>query len=211
MKFKLLFFALLPILFTACNKQELDLNKEEASFQNFMFGDKDFKEGYDKDGKHDCFKLVFPITISMPDGSALTGSDKDLFAQVKAWYKTNPTIKEKPEFNFPIEIQWEKDIIKTVENEEALKKAKAFCDKDNWDKKDCFELVFPVTWTLPDGSFVDMNDEKDWDTLKAWYESHPDVKEKPNLNYPVMIIFEDGETTNIDSEEEMIAKKEDCK
>ena len=86
-------------------------------------------------------------------------------------------------------------------------------DKDGWDrdgddKKDwkCFNLVFPVTFDMPDGSTitVTINDEDGWTEIKAWYEANPDSEEKPALQYPVDIVYEKDETTvTINNDDEM--------
>jgi len=40
----------------------------------------------------------------------------------------------------------------------------------------------------------------------TWYEAHPDVEEKPVLEYPVDILFEEG----IVNEDEMETAKKEC-
>ena len=100
---------------------------------------------------------------------------------------------------------------------EKLKKDKDFdFEKDKYetkkdgDKEDCFELVYPITYTLPDGTTVTgENEESVWLAIKDWYEANPDVEAKPELNYPIDIII-DGTTQTINNEEEMITAKKDC-
>ena len=93
-------------------------------------------------------------------------------------------------------------------------------DKDGWDrdgddKKDwkCFNLVFPVTFDMPDGSTITVtsNDEDGWTEIKAWYEANPDSEERPTLQYPVDITYRDGTTQTINNDEEMRIAKEDCR
>ena len=90
-------------------------------------------------------------------------------------------------------------------------------DKDGWDgdgddKKDwkCFDLVLPVTFDMPDGSTITVtsDDEEGWAEIKAWYEANPDVEEKPALQYPVNIVYEDDDeenetTVTINNDDEM--------
>jgi hypothetical protein len=165
------------------------------------------------DDKKDCFKLLFPISITMPDGSILTGEEKELLESIKLWYNDNADVKEKPSFNYPVEISWpEKDIIKTINNSEEMAIAKKYCDSDKYDKeKECFKLVYPITWTMPDGSNITLTSGKDYDQLKQWYESHPDVKAKPVLIFPVEIIWPDKDIVKtINNNEELEAAKKDC-
>ncbi|KAA3631892.1 MAG: hypothetical protein DWQ02_15685 [Bacteroidetes bacterium] len=85
--------------------------------------------------------------------------------------------------------------------------------KDKWDKEDeiCFELLYPVSYTMPDGSTITAADEKQyWTLIKGWYEENPEVEEKPELLYPVDIKYTVGTIETIQDEAEMIAVKEDC-
>ena len=93
-------------------------------------------------------------------------------------------------------------------------------DKDGWDrdgddKKDwkCFNLVFPVTFDMTDGSTITVtsNDEDGWTEIKAWYEANPDSEEKPALQYPVDIVYEKDETTvTINNDDEMRGAYRHC-
>lgn len=79
------------------------------------------------------------------------------------------------------------------------------------DKKHCFEMVYPLVWTMPDDSEISANDEKEmWTNIKSWYEMNPAVEEKPTLNYPVGIIFNNGDEKTVADEVEMIVVKKDC-
>ena len=82
-------------------------------------------------------------------------------------------------------------------------------DEEREDRQ-CFDLVYPVTFILPDGSSITVTDREDWEELKDWYEENPDSEERPTLQYPVDIIYEDGITVTINNEDEMDAIKENC-
>ncbi|MBE9509824.1 MAG: hypothetical protein IMY71_03015 [Bacteroidetes bacterium] len=59
-------------------------------------------------------------------------------------------------------------------------------DRDGRDRKECFDFVYPVSFTMPDGSTITGNDEEDLCTgIRSWYEANPDSKVKPELQYPV--------------------------
>jgi hypothetical protein len=171
--------------------------------------DEDGQEDKNKEdeGKENCFELVYPLSVTMPDGSVLSGDKENLWSTVKAWYEVNPDSKDKPNLNYPIDVIWKDDVQKTINNELEMEVAKKYCDTE---KKDCFGLVYPVSWTLSDGSTADMNDKNDWDAVKAWYEANPTLEEKPTLNYPVDIIFEDGTTQAVADDLEMEDAKKDC-
>ena len=66
-------------------------------------------------------------------------------------------------------------------------------DKSDWardeDKGDwrCFDLLLPVTYEMPDGSTITVENEEDWDDLKEWYEENSDSEEKPELQFRFLI------------------------
>jgi len=127
------------------------------------------------------------------------------------WYKTNES-KEKPQLQYPVDIIYENDGTTktvTVSDEDEMIKAKKGCYDDGWKKEECFKLVYPITFTMPDESAITVSDEKD-SAVKDWYEVNPDVEEKPQLQYPVDIIFEDESSQTINNEDEMITVKKDC-
>jgi glutathione peroxidase-family protein len=203
---------LTTFIFTACEKSD------SASDKNFEKDEWEItdKEGDDKD-KKDCFNLIYPVTYTMPDGTNISGDDEEaLWGAIKVWYENHPDVKEEPSLNYPIQIAFpDSDVPVTVNNEEEkneIKKEK--CDyADDKDIKDCFNLIYPVTYTMPDGTNISGDDEEVlWGAIKVWYENHPDVKEEPSLNYPVQIAFPDSDVpVTVNNEEEMMEiKKEKC-
>ncbi len=102
---------------------------------------------------------------------------------------------------------------------EKAESEKEAYDKEDYDKdgkkkdgykEQCFYLMYPVTYTLPDGTTASGNKETVWETIKAWYEANPDSEEKPSLNYPVEIKHKDGTFETIADEAAMINLKADC-
>lgn len=84
--------------------------------------------------------------------------------------------------------------------------------KRDYEKRDrkCFELVYPVTFIMPDESNITISNNEDWEEMKDWYDENPDSEERPNLQYPVDIIYEDGNSVTINNEDEMIEVKSSC-
>ena len=100
----------------------------------------------------------------------------------------------------------EKDYLSDKETDKNVDVVK---DHDGKDK--CFDLVYPVTYLLPDGTSVSGGQEELEAAIKAWYEAHPDFAEKPVLQYPVEVIFAHIDVPQtISNEEEMIALKKEC-
>ena len=164
-------------------------------------------------GGFKCFELVLPITFIMPDGSSITVEDENGYMAVRAWYGNNSDSKEKPTLQYLVNIIYRDGSTKTINNAEEMKSTKADCRKWDDDKKDwdCFRLVYPITFILPDNSVILMADEKDWMELKSWYEVNPDIEERPILEYPVEINYRNGDTKTLNNDEEMASAKEDCR
>ena len=194
----------------------------------------DYKDWYDERGDFDkdefgekrdwnCFEIVHPYTIMMPNGTSYTiESDQDTnLDEIKRYYEENQGVDEKPALVFPLNILGYDGETEAINNEEEMKNAYRECsvrDRDrDWDRQECFELVFPVTYIMPDGSTYEISsdeDESGWEELKEWYDSNPDSDQRPELQYPVDIITwenEESVTITINSEEEMIAAKEECR
>ena len=91
------------------------------------------------------------------------------------------------------------------------RKLKSKRDRGNKDGFKCFELLLPVTFVMPDGSSITVEDENGYMAVRAWYRNNSDSKEKPTLQYPVNIIYRDGDTQTINNDEEMASAKEDCR
>ena len=169
-----------------------------------------------------CFTLVYPLSYTMPDGSVMevTGDDEEGWSALKAWYEVNTGYEEvMPNLNYPVDVVFEaeegEDFV-TINSEEEMQEMKEEC-QDDWGFRECFTLVYPLSYTMPDGSVMEVtgDDEDGWTTLKNWYEENPGYEEvMPNLNYPVDIVFETEEGENVvtvNSEEEMELAKRDCR
>ncbi len=177
---------------------------------------------WNRDEGWSCFDLVYPITYIMPDGSELTVTEdtEDGWSDLKSWYEANPDSDQRPELQYPVDITFEtengSDMV-TINNEDEMIEAKDRCwgDKQNHDWS-CFDLVYPITYIMPDGSELTVTEDTEdgWSDLKAWYEANPDSDQRPELQYPVDIIFDTeggNETLTINNENEMIAAKERCR
>lgn len=86
-------------------------------------------------------------------------------------------------------------------------------DKGDNDKRGCFELVYPVTYIMLDGTEITVvtNDDEGWAEVKAWYAAHPDVKKRPAIQFPVDIKWRNGRIITINNREEMHRAKRRCK
>ncbi|PLX11806.1 MAG: hypothetical protein C0598_07260 [Marinilabiliales bacterium] len=160
--------------------------------------------------KSRCFHFIYPVTYILPDGTEVIIDSKDDvegWTEIKDWYINHPDVAQKPAIKFPVDIKF-KGEIKTLENEMQLRRVRKACK--GVDR--CFRLVYPVTFMMLDGTLIEVisNDDEGWAPVKAWYDAHPDVAAKPELQFPVDIKWKDGTIQTINSQEEMILAKEDC-
>ena len=176
-------------------------------------GDGRDKDDWDRDDKDSwkCFELVLPVTFVMPDGTTIIVANREDWDQIKDWYEANPDAEEKPALQYPVDISF-KDETVTINNNNEMRDAYERCGgRDDDRDRECFELVYPVTFIMPDGSTITVADIEDWAELKDWYEANPDAEERPTLQYPVDITYRDGTTQTINNDEEMRRAKEDCR
>jgi hypothetical protein len=179
------------------------------------YGDEN-KDGWDRDedkGDWKCFDLMFPVTYVMPDGSTLTVENENDWDAIKEWYEANPESDEKPEIQFPVNIELddrEGTINVIVNNEEEMRGMYSRCgdQRDDEDGK-CFDFILPISYTMPDGSTLTVENENDWDAIKEWYEANPESDERPTLQFPMNVEFDD-ETMTVNSEEELRELKQEC-
>jgi len=175
----------------------------------------------DYDRKKSCFELVYPISYAMPDGSSLTvpENNESGWSELKNWYNDNAGFEEeKPKIEYPVNIVYEiesGDSSVVINNEEEIMEAKEACF-DYWEERDCFGFVYPITFTMPDGSNINVSSdsEDDWYELRHWYQSNSGYSEEPALQFPVDIFArnEQGQiTTTINSDEELEQAEESCR
>ncbi len=181
---------------------------------NAKRGDKSDWDRDDDKGDWKCFDLVLPVTYVMPDGSTITvnSNDEDDWVQLKAWYDANPNSEEKPTLQYPVDISFETrdgSITVTVTNDEEMRNAYLRCGGRDDDVRECFELILPVSFVMPDGSTIAVENDSGWVDLRSWYEENPDAEGRPELQYPVDILFDD-ETVTINNPEEMNIVKREC-
>ena len=174
------------------------------------------RDGMEERKRHNkrCFKFVFPLTFSLGETSYTANDYQEFRDAMKANYEETGE-KQKPVFVFPIQIQFGRgDEVETVtvNSDDELKEAFQACRGEEDDKK-CFTFGFPVSFTMPDGSVLTAEDEKDLEEkMQAFYESYTGEKKRPEVVFPVDLMFEDGSSLTVNSPEEMKqAWKENCK
>lgn len=155
--------------------------------------------------RRSCFRLVYPFSVTMPDDTVITLESREDKSLIREWYSVNPDVDERPELVFPVDIEYQDGTIATINSQEELESAREECRTVR-----CFDLVYPFSVTMPDGTVITLNSTDDRALIRAWYDEHPGVHERPTLVYPVEIIFEDGSTQVINDADEYQEAKDNC-
>ncbi len=85
--------------------------------------------------------------------------------------------------------------------------------RGNLGKHGCYDLVFPVSIKLTDGTVITAPNQ---DSLRAaihrWHQTQnpSNDPQRPDFVYPIQVIAEDGSIINVASKEELLALKAAC-
>ena len=190
----------------------------EESFDELRINDEvETRNGAESDFTHRkrCFRFVYPVTYTMPDGSTVTGDNaKEVKAGIRAWYAANPDEDTRPELEYPVNVVLRNGEELTLNNVAELMRLKERCRDDRPDDRPrkCFELVYPVTYIMPDGSLITGADAAEVRAnIASWYDANPDAEGRPQLQFPVDVVLRNGEEVTINNAEEMRRLKNRCK
>lgn len=202
-------FALVyPVTIVFEDGEELIINNEE---ELESIEEKCYNE-WEEELEEECFEIVFPFSVTMPDGSTIVLNDDEDYELVEAWYEANPDVKDEPELVFPVIVVFDDERLE-INNEEEFERLEDACE-DYWDdyeeEWECFEIEFPFSLTLPDGSTITLNNEDDYEKVEKWYDANPEVEDDPALVFPVVVVFEDGKSVTVNNEEEFERIEEAC-
>ena len=191
-----------------------DASKEEAtsevyfSLQGKQLADTDQKR--QRRRHHRCFDFVYPIDFIMADNTSITLTSKNDWGLIKAWYKENTDVTERPELVFPVDVTLEDGTVQTLIDTDELRAVKDSCKKGK-DKRKCFKLLLPVSFTMEDATVIEVTERADFKLLREWRKANPDATVKPALNFPVDVEYKDGTTGTINDQTEFDAAKDACK
>lgn len=209
--------AQLEVILAGLTEQEVEeLFTPVCTFDGEFFGNAcvaacngvtDFEECEDYNGDEDdwgeCFSLVYPITVVLPDATNVeVNNDDELITAIDNWYDDNPNNDEDPTLIFPVNVLLEADGSSlTINDQDELEDL--FDDCAEADDNYCFTINFPISIQFPDSPIVEINSIDEGDTLvEAWEDAHPNSTEDVQIIYPFDVTLADGTLVTINSEEE---------
>lgn len=169
-----------------------------------------------------CFEYDYPLNFSLPGGESLTISGDDDWEKLDQWYDVHSESTAFPELKFPVNIIFFDGTKGTLANEEVEEELLEKCSKEITDFIDnlppgdiffaeyekltqsClnFDYVYPITFELPEGKQITLEDASAWIQLDEWYENNVDSEASPELVYPVSLLSPEGETIVLQTKEE---------
>lgn len=66
----------------------------------------------------------------------------------------------------------------------------------------CFELHYPITYVMKDGTEITGDSATTKTKIKAWYEDNPEEKDQAEIKYPFDIIYKDSSIITLNDETE---------
>lgn len=228
-KLSFLFVVAIALAFVSCEKEGID----ELS-DNFITSNAEVRTSGDemeasgessfvrqRGNRGGCFELVYPVTISFSDGSTVEVNSREEAREAKRVFKTaNPDAEGRPTLVFPIQITQD-DMTVDIADAEALEAVKEACPRGGrgggkkggkGNRGKCFQPVFPVTLSFPDGTSQEVADkDAAKEAVMTWKEANPDAEDRPSIAFPYDVLLKDSTTMTLTSEEDLDALKETCK
>ena len=83
--------------------------------------------------------------------------------------------------------------------------------RGNMGRFGCFEIVFPISVLLPDGTSLTVDSYEELkEGIMEWKENNPDVEGKPSFVFPIEVVSDEGELITLANSEELLALKAEC-
>ena len=206
---------------TSCNKDEEpgqdDLNTTTTSIRSLLNEDKpeSSNKSASADEDDDCFSLVFPLDITLPNGTTLTTtSEENLEDAVDAFYEANPDTEEDPTPVFPITVILKDGSQTDINNDEEFEDLLVMCDDyDYYDEEEiiiCFEIDYPITLIFADDQRLEVNNDEELKEAILEWEATNDNEEEPTVDYPINITLDNGMNVVITNDDELEEVFDSC-
>jgi hypothetical protein len=206
MRTRLTYLATLIVLLSFCCSCDQEESPEpELSAKLYKIAELDGRD------RGDCFEFVYPVGFTMPDGSNFILYSEHETDRLREWYAQNPGINERPQFQYPLAIIARNGVPQEIPDEPSLRRVYEECANIGSGPGDCFELVYPVVYVMPDGSLIPVEYEEAAEgEFGRWYRENPEIDDPPILQHPVKVILEDGSEKTINNNAEMRELVESC-
>jgi hypothetical protein len=224
---KIFFLPLVVLLavLAACNKSS-ELSTDELVDQALYSAQE--RGGI---GRFGCYELVFPVTLVLPDSSTVEVNSYDEVKQaLRTYFEANGGPGHGPHhglrrhinFQFPISVVSQDGEVIAVNSQEELHALRAECAGATFGHHgpqghgqhglSCFEVVFPLTVSFPDGTTAEAASRQALHQLiRTWKQNNPGATERPQIVFPITVkMADDGSLVTVNSREELRALKEDC-
>lgn len=211
-----LLLLLFLLAFTACESDVIELEEMEEE-QPEMIILEGLEGIFDND---ECYEIVYPISYTMPDGSTVTGNnEEELEIAFREWERLNGEFDREPQLILPITVLVDENREELAINDvEGLERLERYCedgeldDDDDREERDCSDLVYPVSYTMPDGTIIFGDNAEEIEIeFSNWYEINGDRDTRPILNLPVVVIFPHRDAPfTINTEEDWEMVREIC-
>lgn len=216
LKFNALFLLVFSFLFYSCEKDTItssenlvDENEELLAFHGFS--GPHGPEGPRHRFLNRCFDLVYPITLEYPDGTTAEAESVEALRDILMdWRQNNPDATEGPNLVFPVDVSLRNDTVVTIDGPEGLRTLAARCHQIQHIRR-CFDIVYPISISLPDGTITEVADgEALHDLISQWRENNPDATDHPGFVFPIEVELRNGNVISIDNQEELRRLRRRC-
>lgn len=199
---RVLFFLLaFTVILSSCNKdpemEELVNNPNtETTFNSFNGMVSAASSSGTSTESETCYDIAFPLTFLLEDGTTATAQTEE---DIDAIFENEPYPVD---WVYPINLVDEEtgETVQANDEEELanyLIGCYEECEEIALGHIDCFEIVYPFSFELEDGSTIEVQDESQLEDIV--FSENPPV----DFVYPIQLIDEAGETISVNSEEEL--------
>jgi len=158
----------------------------------------------------DCFSIELPVTI-IANGITITISSLEDLELLEDIFDEFEDDEDSLEFLFPITIVLNDYTEIVIEDEESLEEFIDQCTEadDDEDIIECVDFVYPISFSVFNIDF-DLIDTVTVNSDEELYDFLDDLEDSENaviasLNYPVSLVYADGNTVTVNSNTELEA------
>ncbi|MCG8474545.1 MAG: hypothetical protein MI784_03590, partial [Cytophagales bacterium] len=147
------------IYFSERGRELQDSNEKEIAHRKKKKGKRGRYKG--------CFKLVLPVSFTMPDESVITIETPDGWSAIREWYENHPDETSKPDIHFPVDVILRDSTQLSIANIEEMKVLRQNCmegrrHKGKYTRNIVEEVVFLDDCDFPVSGVVELlNDDNE--------------------------------------------------